>query len=75
MIRAGQPGLVIDISKTVEQKASSFICHASQLGDAEAVRASIRERAARLGGPYGIAFAEGFDRVSVPSTEVDQLAF
>ncbi len=69
VIRTEDPGLVIDISNTVEQKASSFICHVSQLADSEAVRASIRECAARLGAPYGIGFAEWFDRVSVPLAE------
>jgi len=62
------PELVVDISRTIDVKARAFCCHASQIGDTAAAEASIRERAARFGRPYGVAFAEYFDRVPVPSS-------
>ena len=75
VIRADEPGIVVDIFNTVEQKVRAFICHTSQIGDAQTVRASICERAARLGASNGIAFAECFDRVSVPQICASQPEF
>jgi len=75
VVQADEPGIVVDISNTVEQKVQAFIRYTSQIRDAETARASICERAARLGVPNGIAFAEGFDRVSVPLTSFGQFEF
>jgi LmbE family N-acetylglucosaminyl deacetylase len=75
VIRNEDPGLVIDISTTVDLKAEAFSCHVSQIGDANAAQASIRERSARFGSHYGVAFAEYFGRVAVPTSEVEQLHF
>jgi LmbE family N-acetylglucosaminyl deacetylase len=66
VIQWEQPGLVIDITDTMELKLQAIRCHASQLGDVEAVEARMRSRAATLGTERGFAFAEGFDHIVVP---------
>jgi LmbE family N-acetylglucosaminyl deacetylase len=60
---ADAPNLVIDISETIQLKAEAFACHVSQVKHPAQAMASIRERAARLGQAYGLAYAEGFTRV------------
>jgi LmbE family N-acetylglucosaminyl deacetylase len=67
VIQTDQPTLVVDISTTIDLKVEAFMCHASQIGDMTAVALSMRERAAGLGRPYGLPFAECFDRVTVPA--------
>ena len=61
-----QPGLVVDITETMELKLEAIRCHASQVGDFKAVEARMRSRAATLGKEKGYASAEGFDRIVVP---------
>ena len=68
VMQMDNPELVVDISRTIDVKARAFCCHASQIGDPAAATASIRERAVRFGSPYGVAFAEYFDRLLVPSS-------
>jgi LmbE family N-acetylglucosaminyl deacetylase len=68
VMQVDNPELVVDISRTIDVKARAFCCRASQIGDTTAAEASIRERAAGFGRSYGMAFAEYFDRLLVPSS-------
>lgn len=61
-----QPGLVVDITQTMELKLEAIRCHASQVGDFTTVEARMRTRAATLGKAKGYACAEGFDHIVVP---------
>jgi LmbE family N-acetylglucosaminyl deacetylase len=56
----------VDISETVDLKLKAFGCHKSQFPDFTAVAVRVRDRCARLGKPYGYAYAETFDRVLIP---------
>ncbi len=66
LIQWEQPGLVVDITGTMDLKLKAIACHASQLGDFSAVEARMRARAASLGKVKGYTYAEGFDHVMVP---------
>jgi len=61
-----QPHLVIDITDTMDLKLEAIHCHASQVGDFEAVEVRMRNRAAILGKGKGYPYAEGFDDIVVP---------
>jgi LmbE family N-acetylglucosaminyl deacetylase len=61
-----QPGLVIDITDTMDLKLEAIRCHASQVADFTAMQARMRARAATIGQKKGYAYAEGFDHVVVP---------
>ena len=63
LIQWEQPRLVIDITGTIDLKLAAVACHASQVGDWQAVEARVRRRAASLGEPNGHAYAEGFDPI------------
>jgi LmbE family N-acetylglucosaminyl deacetylase len=66
LIQWEQPGLVLDITSTMEDKLKAISCHASQFGDFSLVEARMRARAAALGRAKGYAHAEGFDHVVLP---------
>ena len=66
VIQWEQPGLVVDITDTMEVKLEAIRCHASQVGDFKTVEARMRKRAATLGKEKGYACAEGFDHIIVP---------
>jgi LmbE family N-acetylglucosaminyl deacetylase len=66
VIQWEQPGLVVDITETMEVKLAAIRCHASQVGDFTTVEARMRNRAATLGDEKGYACAEGFDHIIVP---------
>jgi LmbE family N-acetylglucosaminyl deacetylase len=66
LIQWDQPGLVVDITDTMELKLEAIRCHASQVGDVKAFEARMRERAATIGRERGSSYAEGFDHVVVP---------
>jgi len=66
LIQWEQPGLVVDITGTMDVKLKAIACHASQLGDFSVVEARMRARAAALGKPKGYTYAEGFDHVVLP---------
>jgi LmbE family N-acetylglucosaminyl deacetylase len=57
------PGLVVDISETMDQKLKALACHVSQIKDMAAVEKRVRERGAQLGQPRGFAYAETFDTI------------
>ena len=61
-----QPGVIIDITNTMELKLQAGRCHASQIGDLNAFEVRIRNRAEMVGKPSGYAYAEGFDHIVVP---------
>jgi len=60
------PGLVLDVTDTMELKLEAIRCHKSQVSDFKAVEARMRNRAATLGKEKGYSYAEGFDHVIVP---------
>ena len=60
------PGLVIDITETMELKLEAIRCHASQIADFTDFENRMRNRAASLGQPKGYVYAEGFDLIVVP---------
>jgi len=66
LIQWEQPGLVVDITDTMDVKLKAITCHASQLGDFSAVEARMRARAASLGKAKGYPYAEGFDHIVLP---------
>jgi LmbE family N-acetylglucosaminyl deacetylase len=66
LIQWEQPGLVIDITETMDLKLKAIACHASQVADLKAVETRVRRRAAALGTANGYAYAEGFDDVLLP---------
>lgn len=60
------PHLVVDITDVMDLKLKALACHVSQVGDFAGVEARIRERAAEIGRPNGYAYAESFDRITMP---------
>src|SRR5262245_34900824 len=57
------PELVVDIGDTIDLKLKALACHQSQFKDFPAVEKRVRERAAELGKPAGLAYAECFERI------------
>ena len=66
LVQWEQPGLVIDITDTVDVKLAASRCHASQIADFKAFEARMRLRAETLGKAKGYSYAEGFDHIVVP---------
>ena len=66
VIQWERPGLVIDVTDTMELKLEAIRCHASQIDDFTAFEARMRNRAAILGKENGYSYAEGFDQIVVP---------
>jgi LmbE family N-acetylglucosaminyl deacetylase len=59
-----EPTVWVDVSSTIEDKATAVSCHRSQFpGDAEWAADAVRLRAAEDGKRAGVAFAEGFRRL------------
>ena len=60
-----KPNCWIDISGTLEHKIDALFCHASQLTETgEWFRQFLRDRAEEAGREAGVAYAEGFRRLS-----------
>lgn len=60
------PNCWIDVSGTLERKIDALFCHASQLVETgEWFREFLRERAEAGGRQAGVAYAEGFRRISL----------
>lgn len=57
---AEYPDTYIDISDTFEAKIHALRAHVSQVGEAKDLEERIRQRAAEVGEPQGIALAEAF---------------
>lgn len=59
-----EPDVWVDVSGTIDAKASAIACHSSQLGDSsEWLRGAVRSRAEDAGRAAGVRRAEGFRRV------------
>jgi LmbE family N-acetylglucosaminyl deacetylase len=60
-----EPNTWVDISDTLERKIDALFCHASQLTETgEWFRQFLRDRAEEAGREAGVAYAEGFRRLS-----------
>ena len=60
------PQLVLDITDVMDLKLKALACHVSQVGDFAGVEARVRERSAEIGRAKGFAYAESFDRITMP---------
>ena len=60
------PQLVVDITDVIDLKLKALACHVSQFGDFSGVEARVRERSAEIGRAKGFAYAESFDRITMP---------
>ena len=61
-----EPNCWVDISDTLERKIDALFCHASQLTETgEWFREFLRDRAEEAGREAGVAYAEGFRRLSL----------
>jgi LmbE family N-acetylglucosaminyl deacetylase len=61
-----EPDVWVDVSGTIDAKASAIGCHLSQIGDStEWLRGAVRSRAEQAGRDAGVALAEGFRRVTL----------
>lgn len=57
----GAKPVAVDISESIDRKVDALMCHESQIGDnAEQIATWLREWAAELGQPHGMAYAETF---------------
>ncbi len=60
-----EPDVWVDITQTIDAKAASLACHASQLGEGgEWLRKVVRQRAEEAGRRAGARYAEAFRLVS-----------
>ncbi len=60
-----EPNCWIDISATLERKIDALFCHASQLTETgEWFRQFLRDRAEEAGRAAGVAYSEGFRRLT-----------
>lgn len=69
LFHTDHPTRVIDVSSVIELKVAARLAHASQAKNPEATARGLRERAASLGQPHGLAFAEVFHEVHFPADE------
>ena len=61
-----EPDVWVNISATIDAKAAAIGCHTTQVGDSgEWLRTAVRQRAEDAGRQAGVAFAEGFRRVTL----------
>ena len=60
------PDIVVDITDAMDLKLKALTCHASQFEDFARVEVRVRERSAALGQARGYAYAESFDRITMP---------
>ncbi len=60
-----RPNLFVDVSGTFEIGLRALFCHVSQIADADATEKRVRERAAELGEPVGLAQANAFLSIEI----------
>lgn len=61
-----EPNVWVDVTDWIERKIDALFCHRSQLEDtSEYFRGFLRERAEEGGREVGVAYAEGFRRVTL----------
>ncbi|HEX9987651.1 MAG TPA: PIG-L deacetylase family protein [Chloroflexia bacterium] len=58
-----QPNVLVDISDTIEDKVEALKLHVSQVGTATELAERVKQRAAQIAEPHGLAYAEAFRRV------------
>jgi len=61
-----RPNLWVDVSGTFETGLRALRCHASQIGDPEAVEQRLRERVEEAGRPVGLPMAQAFLSILLP---------
>lgn len=69
LFHTDRPNRVVDVSPVIELKVAARVAHTTQTRDPEATARGLRERAANLGAPYGLAYAEVFHEVLLPADE------
>lgn len=76
LFHTDRPTRAIDVSTVIDLKVAARLAHASQAKNPEATARGLRERAANLGEPHGLAYAEVFHEtnLSVDETIAARLA-
>lgn len=69
LFHTDRPNRVVDVSTVIELKVAARLAHASQAKNPEATANGLRERAATLGQPHGLPYAEVFHEVALPEDE------
>jgi LmbE family N-acetylglucosaminyl deacetylase len=69
LFHTDRPTRAIDVSSVIERKVAARLAHASQAKNPEATARGLRERAANLGEPHGLAYAEVFHEATFPADE------
>jgi LmbE family N-acetylglucosaminyl deacetylase len=66
LIHFGKQNCLVDISGTLDLKLAALTQHASQIPDTDKVSEFVASRAAKLGEPANMPYAEGFIRLDLP---------
>lgn len=69
LFHTDRPTRAVDVSSVIDFKVAARIAHTSQTKDPEATARGLRERAANLGAPHGLAYAEVFHEEDFPEDE------
>ena len=69
LFNTDRPDLVFDIAPVLERKVAARVAHACQTADPAATARNVHQRAATVGAPHGLAFAEAFHAVRFPADE------
>ena len=69
LFHTDRPNLVFDVAPVIARKAAARVAHACQTADPAATTRGVHERAATVGAPHGLAFAEAFNAVRFPADE------
>jgi LmbE family N-acetylglucosaminyl deacetylase len=69
LFNTDSPNLVFDIAPVIERKVAARVAHACQTADPAATARGVHQRAATVGAPYNLAFAEAFHAVRLPVEE------
>jgi LmbE family N-acetylglucosaminyl deacetylase len=64
-----RPTRAVDVSTVIDRKVAARLAHASQARNPDATARNLRERAATLGEPHGLAYAEVFHEADFPADE------
>ena len=67
LIQWERPEHAVNITDTIALKLEAIMCHITQVADLETAERRVRPRAAALGEAVGCRYAEGFDRLVLPS--------
>ncbi len=58
-----QPNVLVDISSTIDDKVEALKLHVTQVGEAKELAERVKTRAAQVGEPFGMQYAEAYRRV------------